>query len=102
MVGLVFGYKMIAGRNILALDIGVFFLVITLGQILFVLVLQELTASPVTIALSAVFLVGLLAAFGRFTANPPAEPDVFVDPINRKYGLSAHEDRNRQPPKRSR
>jgi hypothetical protein len=92
MVGLVFAYKMITKRNILWLDIGLFFVVIALGQTLFVLVLQELAASAVTIGLSVVFLVGLVAAFLRYTVRPPAEPDVFIDPINKKYGLKAHPD----------
>ena len=92
MVGLVFAYKMITKRNILWLDIGLFFVVIALGQTLFVLVLQELAASAVTIGLSVVFLVGLVAAFLRYTVRPQAEPDVFIDPINKKYGLKAHPD----------
>ncbi len=66
MVGLVFGYKMITKRNILWLDIGLFFVVIALGQTLFVLVLKELAAS----ALSQVWLfvaaplVGAVVAWG--------------------------------------
>lgn len=92
MVGLVFLYKMMFQRNILWIDISVFFIVIAITQTLFVLLLQQLAASSVTVLVSALFLVGLIAAFLRFTMHPPQEPDVFIDPINKNYGLSAHPD----------
>jgi hypothetical protein len=37
-------------------------------------------------------LAGLVAAFVRFTFRPPQEPDVFIDPLNKKYGIKAHPD----------
>lgn len=92
MVGLVFLYKMITKRNVLWLDIGVFFVIIALAQTLFVLVLEQLAATSATIVLAALFLAGLIAAFFRFTLRPPQEPDVFVDPITQKYGIRAHPD----------
>lgn len=92
MIGIVFAYKMFTKRNVLWLDISSFFLIIAIAQVLFVLMLQELNASWVTVALAAVFLVGLLLAFLRFTLRPPDEPDVFIDPLNQRYGLDAHPD----------
>jgi hypothetical protein len=92
MVGLVFLYKAISRRNILWLDISLFFVVIAIAQVLFVLVLEQLAADAFLVALSALFLAGLVAAFVRFTFRPPQEPDVFIDPLNKKYGIKAHPD----------
>jgi hypothetical protein len=92
MIGLVFLYKAVSKRNILWIDISVFFLVIAIAQVVFVLILQELESSLGTILISLAFLVGLVVAFLRFTALPPQEPDVFIDPTNKKYGLGAHPD----------
>lgn len=92
MVGLVYAYKSLTRRNILWLDIAVFAVIIVIAQALFVLIIQELTPSPATIALAGLFLAGLIVAFLRFTLRPPGEPDVFVDPITQKYGLHGHPD----------
>lgn len=92
MVGLIFLYKAISRRNILWLDISLFFVVIAIAQVLFVLVLQQLLANALMVLLSVLFLCGLVAAFVRFTFKPPREPDVFIDPVNKKYGLNAHPD----------
>jgi len=92
MIGLVFVYKSVAKRNILWLDIALFALVIALAQWIFTTVLQQLQADVVTIVLSALYLVGLVVSFLRFTLRPPKEPDWFIDPITKKYGVSAHPD----------
>lgn len=92
MLSVVFVYKSITKRNVLWLDITAFFVIIAIAQTLFVLMLQELNPSSVTVALAACFLVGLLVAFFRFTLRPPKEPDLFIDPLNKKYGLQAHPD----------
>lgn len=92
MTGLVFLYKAFSKRNILWIDISVFFLVVAIAQAIFVLLLQDLRPSVGLSLVSFGFLVGLVAAFLRFTANPPTEPDVFIDPTNKKYGLRAHPD----------
>jgi hypothetical protein len=92
MVGLVFLYKAVSHRNILWLDISAFFVVIAIAQVLFVLLLDQLSAEAFLVALSALFLAGLVAAFVRFTFRPPREPDVFIDPLNKKYGIKAHPD----------
>jgi hypothetical protein len=92
MIGLVYLYKAVSKRNILWIDISVFFLVIAISQVVFALLLQELDSSFATILISTAFLVGLVVAFLRFTARPPREPDVFIDPTNKKYGLRAHPD----------
>ena len=96
MVGTVYLYKIFTKRNILWIDIAVFFVIIALAQTLFILLLQDLSPSPVIILLSCIFLTGLIAAFLRFTFRPPAEPDLFIDPINRRYGLGAHPDLDRE------
>jgi hypothetical protein len=92
MIGLVYLYKAVSKRNILWIDISVFFLVIAISQVVFALLLQELDSSFATILISTAFLVGLVVAFLRFSARPPREPDVFIDPTNKKYGLRAHPD----------
>jgi hypothetical protein len=92
MVGLVFLYKAIFRRNILWLDISLFFVVIAIAQVLFALILEQLSADASLVGLSVLFLCGLVAAFARFTFKPPREPDVFIDPLNKKYGVKAHPD----------
>lgn len=92
MIGLIFLYKAITKRNVLWIDITVFFIVIAIAQAVFVLILGELTATTATVLLAALFLFGLLVAFSRFTLRPPREPDVFIDPLNQEYGLRAHPD----------
>ena len=92
MIGLVFLYKRLTRRNVLGLDIAVFLLVIGIAQTVFVLVLTELAAGWATIVVAAAFLVALVASFLWFTLHPPEEPDVFIDPIARTYGLDAHPD----------
>jgi hypothetical protein len=92
MVGLVFSYKSLTKRNILWVDITVFFVTIAIAQFLFILVLEQLSPTLPTVIVSIAFLVGLITAFCLFTLRPPKEPDPFIDPINQKYGLSAHPD----------
>ena len=92
MIGIVFLYKAITKRNYVWLDILVFAVVIVLAQAIFVLLLAELDAGVGTIVIAGCFLAGLLTAFLRFTLRPPREPDVFIDPLSGRYGLSAHPD----------
>ena len=92
MVGLVFLYKSVAKRNILWLDISIFFVCIAVAQSIFVLVLGQLAPTLGTVVMSSLFLLGLIAAFLLFTFRPPREPDVFLDPIKKDYGLRAHPD----------
>ena len=92
MVALVFLYKSLTKRNVLWLDIFVFFAVIALSQVIFILMFEQLSASIITVVISALFYVGILASFLRFTLKPPREPDMFEDPLSKKYGLRAHPD----------
>lgn len=92
MVGLVFLYKSVTKRNILWLDISIFFVCIAVAQSIFVLFLGQLSPTTGTVVLSSLFLFGLVVAFLLFTFRPPKEPDLFLDPINKKYGLRAHPD----------
>lgn len=92
MIGIIFLYKSVTKRNLLWIDIATFFLSIAIAQTLFILVLEQLDPSVVTVGLAVLFLIGLLVAFLRFTLRPPSEPDVFVDPITEKYGLLGHPD----------
>jgi hypothetical protein len=92
MVGLVFVYKWFTKRNILWLDISIFFVCIAIAQSIFVLVLEQLAATSGTVVISGLFLAGLVTAFLLFTFRPPKEPDVFLDPIKKDYGLRAHPD----------
>jgi hypothetical protein len=97
MVGLVFLYKSVSKRNILWLDISIFFVCIAVAQSIFVLVLEQLAATSGTVILSGLFLSGLIVAFLLFTFRPPQEPDVFLDPINKGYGLLPHPDLDHKP-----
>lgn len=92
MIAIVFGYKRLARRNILWIDILAFFVTIGLSVLIFALLIEELAAGAATIVLSAVFLAVLCIAFARYTVAPPSEPDFFVDPTNSRYGLQAHPD----------
>lgn len=90
MIGIEFLAKAILGRNVLAVDIALFCVSMILAQALFAVTLIQLAADGLSIALAAAFLAGLLAAFLRFTLRPPREPDFFIDPLNRRYGLGGH------------
>jgi hypothetical protein len=92
MVGLVFLYKSVTKRNILWLDISIFFVCVAISQSVFVLILEQLSPTVGTVVMSGLFLLGLIVAFLLFTFRPPKEPDVFLDPINKEYGLRAHPD----------
>ena len=92
MVGLVFLYKSVTDRNILWLDISIFFVCIAIAQSIFVLLLGQLAPTSGTVVMSSLFLLGLVVAFLLFTFRPPREPDVFLDPIKKDYGLRAHPD----------
>jgi hypothetical protein len=90
LIGIVFLYKSVTGRNVLWIDIAVFFVTIAVAQTLFVLMLEQLVPNRATIALAVLFLAGLLVAYFRFTLRPPREPDVFIDPLTKKYGIDGH------------
>jgi hypothetical protein len=92
MVGLVFVYKWFTKRNILWLDISIFFVCIAIAQSIFVLVLEQLAPTTGTVVISGLFFFGLVVAFLLFTFRPPKEPDLFLDPIKNDYGLGAHPD----------
>jgi hypothetical protein len=92
MLGLVFLYKSVTKRNILWLDISIFFVCVAISQAVFVLILEQLSPTAGTVVMSGLFLLGLIVAFLLFTFRPPKEPDVFLDPINKEYGLGAHPD----------
>jgi hypothetical protein len=97
MVGLVFVYKAVTKKNILWLDISIFFVCIAIAQSSFVLVFDQLNPSVGTVVMATLFLFGLIVAFLRFTLRPPREPDVFLDPIKKDYGLRAHPDLEAKP-----
>lgn len=92
MIGVVFAYKAVAGRNVLWLDISVFGVTIALAQAIFVSLLQGLEAGLLVVVVSVFYLVGIVAAYLLFTLRPPDEPDVFIDPITNRYGLEGHVD----------
>ena len=95
MIGLVVLYKRVLRRNVLWLDIAVFALVIAVAQLIFVQLVQELEPSGFTVAIAVVYLAAMLGAYAAHTLTPPAEPDIFVDPTNQRYGLEAHSDADR-------
>ena len=95
MIAIVFAYKRLVRRNILALDIAAFALTVAIALTAFGLLATELRASGWTIAISILFLLALVAAAARYTHTPPAEPDMFIDPTNSRYGIDAHPDAER-------
>ncbi|UVE94989.1 DUF6512 family protein [Dietzia sp. B32] len=97
MIGVVFAYKAVAGRNVLWVDIAVFGLCIALAQAIFVSLLNGLEADVLVVVLSVFYLVGIIAAYLVFTLRPPAEPDVFIDPITNRYGVEGHADYEAAP-----
>lgn len=90
MIGVVFAYKAVTGRNVLWLDISVFGLSIAVAQAIFVGLLRGLDAGPAVVVISALYLVGIVVAYLLFTLRPPGEPDMFLDPVTNRYGLEAH------------
>ena len=97
MIGLVFAYKAVTKKNILWLDISIFFVCIAIAQSSFVLIFDQLNPTGGTIVMATLFLFGLIVAFLLFTLRPPKEPDVFLDPIKKDYGLRAHPDLEANP-----
>ena len=90
MIGVVFAYKSVTGRNVLWMDIGVFGLSIAGAQAIFVGLLRGLDAGLVVVVIAAPYLAGIVTAYVLFTLRPPGEPDVFLDPVTNRYGLRAH------------
>ncbi len=90
MIGMVWLYKYWTKKNLLWLDITVFAIVIALAQFIFVQTLSQLQADRVTVLLAVPYLIGILVAFWRFSLRPPAEPDLFVDPITDEYGIDGY------------
>lgn len=52
----------------------------------------QLVSGPAAMVVAGAFLAGLVTAFLVYTLRPPAEPDVFIDPITGKYGLRGRPD----------
>ena len=91
IVALVLAYTSVTGRNILWIDIAIFFLAIAVSLTIAALLATELTASRWTVALSVPFLLALVVAFATFTLAPP-ELDLFVDPRTGEVGIAGHRD----------
>lgn len=91
IIALVLAYTSVTGRNILWIDIAIFFLAIAVSLAIAALLATELAASPWTIALSAPFLLALVVAFATFTLVPPGL-DLFVDPRTGEVGIAGHRD----------
>lgn len=90
IVSFVYIYKYFLKHNFLVLDILIFFLGILGAQIIGTILLNEILPSNTTILFSFLFLFIILIAFVVFTFRPPKDPDLFKDPITKKYGLKGH------------
>jgi drug/metabolite transporter (DMT)-like permease len=88
MISVVFIYKNFTGENLLALDIVAFFLTISIAQYVFVRILKNFKPSTLGIVLSLIFVVLIITAFALFSHFPPAEPDIFIDPMTGRYGIN--------------
>lgn len=85
-----YGYKLFAGKNVLALDIALFVASIGLGQWLSARVLKS---APVPVSftyISFIMLIIILFACLLLT-RMPIRNFLFRDPINGKYGINAFE-----------
>jgi hypothetical protein len=90
MVGLIYIYKGVTGRNVLWVDIVAFVVVIVIAQATFVLLFEDLNPTTPTVVLAACFVAAMFGPLLRFTHRPPPEPDIFIDPLTNEYGLAAH------------
>lgn len=90
MVAIVFSYKRITKKNILALDISAFFVTILVAQFVFNMILTQLNANAFMVGISVIFLVFIVSAFVTYTKSPPSDSDIFKDPITDKYGIKGH------------
>ena len=90
MVSTVYLYKYFVKKNIVWVDISLFLFTIIIAQVVSRLVINELSASFTTVLISLAFLFFIVTAFFIFTIKPPKEPDLFKDPLTKKYGLRGH------------
>jgi len=94
IISFVYGYKFITKKNILFLDIFIFFLGIVLAQFIGATLLAHLDLNIWIVIVSIVFLTVLLIGFIRFTYKPPKDLDIFKDPTTNKYGIKGHKTRS--------
>lgn len=90
MVALVYGYKRATKRNVLWVDILAFLVTMALSMTVFVRLCRELAASRPTNAIALAYLAVIVFAFATYSLRPPADPDLFRDPLSQEYGLAAH------------
>ena len=86
---LFYGYKALLGRDVLVLDILIFYVVILAGQGLFGWLLMVGSLGFVNQYLGCVGLFATLACYMVFTLMP-VRNFLFRDPITHRYGFRAH------------
>lgn len=86
---LFYGYKALLGRDVLVLDILIFYVAILAGQGLFGWLLMAGSLGFVGQYLGCVGLFATLACYMVFTLMP-ARNFLFRDPITHRYGFRAH------------
>jgi uncharacterized membrane protein YfcA len=90
MVAIVSLYKLVTKKNVLFIDISVFFITIYIAQVLGTKLLSEITPSIMTTYISVFFLLVIVLAFLFLTIKPPKDSDIFKDPLTNKYGTKGH------------
>lgn len=88
IVVLFYGYTAAIGRNLLVLDIGIFFIAILSGQLAAAALLAMTRRFTVLCWLGLLLLAIQIAAYATFTVLPPPHW-LFEDPRNGQFGMAA-------------
>lgn len=86
---LFFGYKIIAKRSILAIDVTIFYIAIIVSQIIGYYILNLPEAFKLVEYLSIIFFFVIFSIYLLGTIMPPNNK-IFVDPITNKKGIEGH------------
>lgn len=86
---LFYGYKKLAKKDILILDIAIFYIAIILSQLTFYAILS---LSPLDRIFAYLSCIGLFVFFGCYMTLTlePIRTSLFLDPITNRYGFKAH------------
>ena len=86
---LFYGYKKIAKKDILILDIAIFYIAIILSQLTFYAILN---LAPLDRLVAYLSCIGLFIFFGCYMTLTlePLRNFLFLDPITNRYGFRAH------------
>lgn len=81
-----YGYNFILQKDVLILDILLFYIAIALGQYVGYKIMNSKKLPKILEYISIILLILIFIAFIVFTYNPP-KIEIFRDPINNGYGI---------------